>query len=52
MKTESELFKLVIKIHDNLNHADQNLIVKIIKIDYYDITRDEMIFLLKLYEMC
>ena len=42
----------MIKVYNNLSYTGQNLIVKKVETEFYDITCDKIIFLVKLYEIC
>ena len=49
---EIELWDLIIIIHNSFEHVEQNFTFKEIKFNYYDVNRDEMLFLIKLCEIC
>ena len=52
MIAEQKLFNVVVETHNSLKHIDMNLTVKEIERQYYEIKREEVLFLLKLCEIC
>ena len=49
---EPEIWNAIIGIHNSLGHVDQDPTVKANHITYYRASREEVIFLIKLYEIC
>ena len=49
---ESKIWDAIIGIHNSLGHAGQDLTAKAIHTTYYEATREEFIFLIKLCEIC
>ncbi len=49
---EPEIWDAIIGIHNSLGHANQDSTAKAIRSTYYMATREEVIFLIKLCEIC
>ena len=52
MMIENELWNFVCTTHNSLEHVEQNSTFKEINMNYYEINRNEVIFLIKLCEIC